>query len=57
MSEHSVQPNITKRDGQLNQNDNEKRDGQDKDKQASEEKKFDVDEDEVNGQRDGRRTH
>ena len=53
VSEHSVQPNITKRDGQLNQNDNEKRDGQDKDKQASEEKKFDVDEDEVNGQHDG----
>ena len=76
VSEHSVQPNITKCDGQLNQNDNEKRDGQDKvsgrdgekpeegkdkdksivtdaDKQASEEKKFDVDENEVSGQRDG----
>ena len=76
VSEHSVQPNITKRDGQLNQNDNEKRDGQDKvsghdgekpdegkdkdesivtdaDKQASEEKKFDVDENEVSRQRDG----
>ena len=79
VSEHSVQPNITKCDGQLNQNDNEKRDRQDKvsghdgekhnkpdegkdkddsivtdaDKQASEEKKFDVHENEVSGQCDG----
>ena len=79
VSEHSVQPNITKCDRQLNQNNNEKCDRQDKvsghdgekhnkpdegkdkddsivtdaDKQASEEKKFDVDVNEVSGHYDG----